>query len=83
MLVFENAKICVAPNAKPNANLTQNPNASQWNIGGVGSSGVGHVYFMYISFCLCIIFRVGYAKIIRRKGGFQWSTGLIVLQGLG
>ena len=28
---------------------TRNPNASQWNIGGVGSSGVGHVYFMYIS----------------------------------
>ena len=22
------------------------PDASQWNIGGVGSSGVGHVYFM-------------------------------------
>ena len=25
---------------------TQNPKASQWNIGCVGSSGVGHVYFM-------------------------------------
>ena len=25
------------------------PDANQWNIGGVGSSGVGHVYFMYIS----------------------------------
>ena len=25
------------------------PDASQWNIGGVGSSGVGHVYFMSIS----------------------------------
>ena len=24
-------------------------NSSQWKIGGVGSSGVGHVYFMYIS----------------------------------
>ena len=23
--------------------------ANQWNIGGVGSSDVGHVYFMYIS----------------------------------
>ena len=22
------------------------PDASQWNIGGVGSSGIGHVYFM-------------------------------------
>ena len=51
----------------------------QWNIGGVGSSGVGHVYFMYISCCLCIIFRVGYAKISRRKGRFQWNMGFIYL----
>ena len=28
---------------------TPTPDASQWNIGGVGSSGIGHVYFMYIS----------------------------------
>ena len=28
---------------------TPTPDASQWNIDGVGSSGVGHVYFMYIS----------------------------------
>ena len=28
---------------------TPTPDASQWNIGGVGSSGVDHVYFMYIS----------------------------------
>ena len=28
---------------------TPTPDASQWNIGGFGSSGVGHVYFMYIS----------------------------------
>ena len=48
----------------------------QWNIGGVGSSGVGHVHFMYISCCLCIIFRVGYAKISRRSGKFQWNMGL-------
>ena len=48
----------------------------QWNIGGVGSSGVGHVYFMYNSCCLCIIFRVGYANISRRKGIFQWNMGL-------
>ena len=48
----------------------------QWNIGGVGSSGVGYVYFMYISCCLCIIFRVGYAKISRRRGEFQWNMGL-------
>ena len=54
---------------------TPTPDASQWNIGGVGSSGVGHVYFMYISCCLCIIFRVGYTKISRRKGSFQWNMG--------
>ena len=47
----------------------------QWNIGGVGSSGVGHVHFMYISCCLCIILRVGYAKISRRRGKFQWNMG--------
>ena len=49
----------------------------QWNIGGVGSSGVGHVHFMYISCCLCIIFRVGYAKISRRRGELQWNMGFI------
>ena len=27
---------------------TPTPDASQWNIGGAGSSGVGHIYFMYI-----------------------------------
>ena len=46
------------------------------NIGGVGSSGVGHVHFMYIACCLCNFFRVGNAKISRRKGRFQWNTGL-------
>ena len=66
--------------ALPNATIasppTPTPDASQWNIGGVGSSGIGHIYFMYISSCLCIIFRVGYAKISRRKGRFQWNMGL-------
>ena len=38
--------------------LMQNPNASQWKIGGSGSSGDGHVYFMYIS----CIFHVVYAS---------------------
>ena len=28
---------------------TPTPDANQWNIGGVRSSGVGNVYFMYIS----------------------------------
>ena len=38
-------------------------------------SCIFHVYFIYISCCLCIIFRVGYAKISRRKGSFQWNMG--------
>ena len=65
------------------------PDASQWNIGGIGPSGAGHVYFMYISCifhvyfmyiscCLCIIFHVGYVKISRRKGSFQWNMGFTV-----
>ena len=29
--------------------VTPTPDASQWNMGGVGSSGVDNVYFMYIS----------------------------------
>ena len=43
----------------PTANLkfvlppTPTPNASQWNLGGVGSSGVGYIYFMYIPRWLC------------------------------
>ena len=52
----------------------------QWNIGGVGTSGVGHVHFMYISCCLCIIFRVGYVKISRRRGKFKWNMGYNVFQ---
>ena len=48
MLVSENAKLCVTSNAKPKICISPNakPNISQGNIGGVGSSGIGHVYFM-------------------------------------
>ena len=78
MLVSENVKP-PTPNLKFALAPTPNPNASQWNIGGVGSSGVGHVHFMYISCCLCNFFRVGNAKISRRKGRFQWNTDLKLL----
>ena len=71
MLVSKNAKICVTPNAKPKIGVTPNAktsNASQWNIGGIGPSGVGagvgHVdflLFMLISFALVT----------------QWNMGLI------
>ena len=48
-----NLKFAVAP--------TPNPGASQWNIGCVGSSGVGHVYFMYIS---CIFHALATRELI-------------------
>ena len=66
------------PNLKFVLTPTPTPDTSQWNIGGIWSSGVGHVYFMYIlciSCCLCNIFRVGYARISRRKSIFQWNMG--------
>ena len=56
MLVSNNAKICVTPNANAKIcmSLTPTPNASRWNIGGVGTptqgAGVGHVHFMF--FCV-------------------------------
>ena len=34
---------------------TPTPDASQWNIGGLGSSGVGHVYFMDISWIFHVV----------------------------
>ena len=48
-----------SPNAKP-------PNASQWNIGGVGSSGVGHVYFMYIS-CIFHVVCASFSTLAMRE----------------
>ena len=50
-------KFALPPTPNPTFALppTPTPDAGQWNIGGVGSSGIGHVYFMYISCCLCII----------------------------
>ena len=52
--------------------LTRNPNGSQWNIGCVGSPGigprVGHVHFMFF---VLISFALG-----RRKPSFQWNIGL-------
>ena len=40
--------------------------ASQWNIGGVGSSGVGHVYFMYIS-CIFHVVCASFSALATRK----------------
>ena len=65
LVVSENAKICVSPDAKPNA--------SQWNIGCVGSLAlglcIGHVPFIFF---VLISFALG----SRRKCSFQWNMGL-------
>ena len=49
------------------------PDASQWNIGGVGSSGVGagvgHVHFM-------LFMSISFASGTQRKLVFQWNMGL-------
>ena len=51
------------------------PDNSQWNIGGVGPSGVGagvgHVHFMF--FVL-----ISFALRSQRKPSFQWNMGLNV-----
>ena len=65
LLVSKNAKICILP-------LTPSPNASRWNIGGVGSptqsSHVGHVDFMlFVSLSL--------ALGSQRERNFQWNMG--------
>ena len=54
----------------------QNPNASQWNIGCVGSLAlglcVGHAHFIF--FVL-----ISFASDIRRKPVFQWNMGFRVV----
>ena len=44
----------------------RNPNANQWNIGGVGSSGIGHVYFMYIS-CIFHVVCASFSTLVTQK----------------
>ena len=68
---------------------TPTPDASQWNIGGIGSSGVGHVYFMYIScifHVLCASFSLtqrqipveyGLYNAISRWESLQFSARLV------
>ena len=45
---------------------TPTPDASQWNIGGIGSSGIGHVYFMYIS-CIFHVVCTSFSALAMRK----------------
>ena len=62
---MQNLKFALAP--------TPTPDASQWNIGGVGppgvGAGVGHVHFMF--FVL-----ITFAFSSQRKPSFQWNMGL-------
>ena len=54
---------------------TPTPDASQWNIGGVGLSGVGagvgHVHFM-------LFMSISFASGTQRKLVFQWNMGFMV-----
>ena len=64
------------PDAKPKICVT--PDASQWNIGGVGSwcwvfalgPGVGSLRWA------CTFHALGDANSTRRKPGFWWNMGL-------
>ena len=82
MLVSENAKPptpnlkCASPpteTLKFALPLTQTPDASQWNIGGVGSPTqnfrVGHVHFM-------LFMSISFASGTQRKPIFPWNMGL-------
>ena len=62
------------PNLKFALPPTPTPDASQWNIGGVGSSGVGHVYFMYIS-CIFHVVCASFSALATQPS-FQWNMGL-------
>ena len=56
---------------------TPTPDASQWNIGGVGSSGigagVGHVHFM-------LFMSISFASGTQRKPVFWWNMGLMIIK---
>ena len=64
----QNLKFVLAP--------TPTPDAIQWNIGGVGPSGVGagvgHVHFM-------LFMSISFASGTQRKLVFHWNMGFILL----
>ena len=75
MLVSKNAEFCITPNTKPK--ICVSPNASQWNIGCVGSqtqiSHTGHVhliFFVLISFLFGSQFPVEYGLTVSL---FAWK----------
>ena len=67
---LETLKFALSPNA--NAKICVTPNASQWNIGCVGSPGVGacigHVHFM-------LFVSISFALGSQRERSFQWNMG--------
>ena len=73
----------VLPDAKPKSCVLPdaNPRRSHWNIGGVGSSGVGHVYFMYIS-CIFHVVCATFSALTTRKlaDAYPVSSGIWVLR---
>ena len=54
------------PNLKFAIHPMPTPDAIQWNIGGIGSSGVGHVYFMYIS-CIFHVVCASFSALSMRE----------------
>ena len=46
----------------------QNPNACQWNIGCVGSPGVGHVHFT-------LVVSISFALGSQQERSCQWNMG--------
>ena len=68
MLVPENAKICVTPNAKPKICISPNakPKRKSVEYRWRWSSGVGHVYFMYIS-CIFHVVCASFSALATRK----------------
>ena len=67
-----NPKICVTHDANPRRQSVE----YRWRWVFWRWPCIFHVYFMYISCCLCNIFRVGYARISQCKPSFQWNMGL-------
>ena len=80
MLVSKNAKICVPPDANLKFALppTPTPNASQWNIGCVGSPmqdfRICNVHFIFGV--------ISFAFGGQRKPSCQWNMGLRVKRSL-
>ena len=62
ILALPNTKICVTPKAKPRICVFPDGISG----GGVGSSGVGHVYFMYIS-CIFHVVCASFSALAMRK----------------